>query len=107
MTNNFLAGFIQRIDDKLRKHSLCVLGVYGEEPSLDIMGVLFWRGTDVIEPMKEHPQFEFFSQHKLDIKNSAVDRQLVESFWTVKEEENLPNPTGDGTLKCQTKKYFR
>ena len=107
MTNNFLTGFIQRMDDKLRKHSLCVLGVYGEEPSLDIMGVFFWRGTGVIEPMKEHPQFEFFSQRKLDIKNSAVDRQLVESFWTVKEEENLPNPTGDGTLKCQTKKYFR
>ena len=95
------------MDDKLRKHSLCVLGVYGDEPSLDIMGVFFWRGTDVIEPMKEHPQFENFFQHKLDIKNSAVDRQLVENIWTVKEEEDLPNPTGEGTIKCQTKKYFK
>lgn len=94
------------MDDKMRKHSLCVLGVYGEEPSLDIMGVFFWRGTDVIEPMKEHPQFEYFSQRKLDIKNSAVDRQLVENFWTVKEEEGLLIP-GKGILKCQTKKYFK
>ena len=55
VTNNLLNGFLQRMDDKMRKHSLCVLGVYGDEPSLEIMGVFFWRGTDVIEPMKEHP----------------------------------------------------
>jgi hypothetical protein len=43
------------MDDKMRKHSLCILGVYGEEPSLEIMGVFFWRGPGVLEPMLEHP----------------------------------------------------
>ena len=54
-TDNLLNGFLQRIDDKMRKHSLCVLGTYGQEPTLEIMGEYFWTGTDVIEPMNEHP----------------------------------------------------
>ena len=107
VTNNLLNGFLQRMDDKLRKHSLCVLGVYGDEPSLEIMGVFFWRGTDVIEPMREHPQYEFFAQRKLDIKGSAADRELVERFWTVPEDQDLPSPLGEGTVKCQTKKFFK
>ena len=107
VTNNLLNGFLQRMDDKMRKHSLCVLGVYGEEPALEIMGVFFWRGTGVIEPMKEHPQYEFFEQRKLDIKGSAADRELVERFWTVNEEQDLPSPMSEGTFKCQTKKFFK
>lgn len=107
MTNNLLNGFLQRMDDKMRRHSLCVLGVYGDEPNLEIMGVFFWRGTDVIEPMRDHPQYEFFTQRKLDIKGSAADREIVERFWTVKEDEDLANPIGEGTLKCQTKKFFK
>ena len=93
----------------MRKHSLCVLGVYGDEPNLEIMGVFFWRGANVIEPMLDHPQFEYFTQRKLDIKGSPADRKIVEQFWTVNEEENLPNPIsgGQGTLKCQTKKLFK
>jgi hypothetical protein len=35
----------------MRKHALGVMGVYGEEPNLEIMGVFLWRGADVIEPM--------------------------------------------------------
>ena len=84
----------------MRRHSLCVLGVYGDEPNLEIMGVFFWRGTDVIEPMRDHPQYEFFTQRKLDIKGSAADREIVERFWIVKEDEDLANPIGEGTLKC-------
>jgi hypothetical protein len=49
------------MDDKMRNHTLCVLGVYGEEPALEIMGVFFWRGTGIIEPMKEHPQYEYYT----------------------------------------------
>jgi elongation factor 1-gamma len=67
LTNNLLNGFLQRMDDKMRKHSLCVLGVYGDEPALEIMGVFFWRGLGIIEPMLEHPQFEYFNKRKLDI----------------------------------------
>lgn len=83
------------------------MGVYGEEPSLEILGVFFWRGVGLIEPMKEHPQFEYFNQRKLDIKGSAADRELVERFWTVNEEGSLPNPLGEGSLTCQTKKFFK
>lgn len=107
-TDNLLNGFLQRMDDKMRKHSLCVLGVYGEEPSLEIMGVFFWRGVDIIEPMQEHPQFEYFNRRKLDIKCSEADRDLIERFWTVKEEEKLVSPLdGSSSLLCQTKKFFK
>lgn len=104
VTNNLLNGFLQRMDDKMRKHALCVLGVYGEEPELEIMGVFIWRGTGVIEPMKEHPQYEYYKQRKLDIKSQA-DRALVEAFWTVKEEEKLT--VDDKARTCQTKKFFK
>lgn len=87
--NNLLNGFMQRMDDKLRKHALCILGMYGEEPSLELLGVFFWRGTDVPQPMLDHPQFEYFTQKKLDIKGSQADRELVERFWEVKEEQKL------------------
>ena len=36
-------GFIQRIDDKLRRDTLGVLGVYGDEPSLEIKGIFIWK----------------------------------------------------------------
>ena len=108
VTNNLLNGFLQRMDDKMRKHSLCVLGVYGEEPSLEIMGVFFWRGKGVIEPMQEHPQYEYYTQRPLNIKGSEADRELVERFWTVKEDESLPPFEGvPKALKCQTKKFFK
>ena len=94
----------------MRNHTLCVLGVYGEEPALEIMGVFFWRGTGVIEPMKEHPQYEYYTQRKLDIKGSEADRELVERFWTVKPNELLENPLSSketAPLKCQTKQFFK
>ena len=43
------------MDETLRKHSLGSLGVYGQEPSLEIMGVMMWRGPDIPLPMQEHP----------------------------------------------------
>ena len=55
-TNNLLGGFMQRIPEILRKHALGVIGVYGEEPALEIMGVMIWRGAEVPYPLeKEHP----------------------------------------------------
>lgn len=48
-------GFMQRIDDKLRKHAIGVFEVVGEEPTLEIMGVMMWRGVDIPFPMIEHP----------------------------------------------------
>lgn len=105
-TNNLMNGFLQRMDDKMRKHALGVLGVYGEEPSLEIMGVFLWRGAEVIQPMKDHPQFEYYTQRKLDIAGSVADRQLVEEFWVKKEEEVLALQDGK-QHKVQTKKLYK
>ncbi|CDW83612.1 elongation factor 1- [Stylonychia lemnae] len=105
VTNNLMNGFMQRIDDKLRKHALGVIGVYGEEPSLEIMGVLMWRGTGIPLPMEEHPQFEYYNKRRLDIQGSDADKKLVESFWVSKEEGTLEV---DGKqLKVQTKKLYK
>ena len=80
--NNMLNGFIQRIDEKLRRHSLGCFGVYGDEPELEQFGVMLWRGEDIPEPMKEHPQFEYWSKKKLDVKK---DQALILEYLTTKE----------------------
>lgn len=96
---------MQRMDDKMRRHSMGVFGVYGDEPSLEIMGVFMWRGTDVIKPMEEHPQFEYYTRRKLDIANSEADRKLVEEFYSKKEEETIQ--VEGKQLKVQTKKFYK
>jgi hypothetical protein len=80
--NNMLNGFIQRIDEKLRRHSLGAFGVYGSEPELEQFGLMLWRGKDIPAPMLEHPQFEFWSKRKLDV---AKDQELILQYLTVKE----------------------
>ena len=77
-------GFMQRIDDKLRKHSLGMLGVYGEEPSLEIKGVFICRGKEIPKPMAEHPQFEYYDKKKLDV-SKAEDRALAENYLVSNE----------------------
>ena len=53
--NNMLNGFIQRIDDKLRPHSIGCFGVYGEPGELEQIGVMLWRGSETPPQMKDHP----------------------------------------------------
>lgn len=89
----------------MRKHSMGVFGVYGEEPELEILGVFMWRGTDIIYPMQEHPQFEYYNRRKLDIKGSEADRKLVEEFYTKKEEEIIQVEGKE--YKVQTKKFYK
>lgn len=64
------------------------------------MGVFLWRGIDVIQPMIDHPQFEYFNKRKLDVTKEE-DRDLVAEFWEKKEEEQVQG------LKCQTKKQYK
>lgn len=42
-----LNGFIQRIDEKLRPHSIGCFGVYGEPGTLEQFGVMLWRGAEI------------------------------------------------------------
>jgi elongation factor 1-gamma len=79
-TNNQMNGFIQRIDDKIRKHTLGSMGVYGEEPSLEIKGVFMWRGTGIIHPMNDHPQFEYYKRVQLNPEVEA-DRKVFEEYF--------------------------
>jgi len=46
MSNNMLNGFLQRME-AMRKYSFGYLGIYGDEPDLNIKGVFFWRGLTV------------------------------------------------------------
>ena len=85
LTKNLLTGFLTRAD-ACRKYSLGVQGVYGEEPDFEIRGVWLWRGTDILEPMKEHTQFEVYQFKKLDPLNEQ-DRSLIEEYWTKLDDE--------------------
>ena len=79
MTNNMLNGFLQRME-AMRKYSFGYLGIYGDEPDLNIRGVFFWRGLDVPQEMIDHPQFEYYKREKLDSENPE-HRALVEEYW--------------------------
>jgi elongation factor 1-gamma len=83
-TANLLNGFMQRMDEKVRNHSLGVFGIYGEEPDLEQMGLFLWRGTELPQPMVEHPQFEYWNKKKMDVKNEG-DCQLIIDYLTTKE----------------------
>lgn len=89
----------------MRRHALGVFDVVGEEPEFEIMGVFMWRGTGIIHPMEEHPQFEYYNRRKLDIKGSETDRKLVEDFWAKKEEESIAVEGKE--YKVQTKKLYK
>jgi elongation factor 1-gamma len=85
----------------LRKHALGVIGVYGDEPNLEIKGVFIFRGIEIPEPMaKEHPQFEFFSTRKLDVTKEE-DRKLAEEYFDTKEEGTVEG------LTVQTYKLYK
>jgi len=46
LTNNLMKSPIQKLED-FRKYAFAVVGVYGEEPNLEIRGVWVWRGVGV------------------------------------------------------------
>lgn len=99
LTNNLMNGFLDRAD-ACRKYSLGVHGVFGQEPELDIRGVWLWRGPDMLEPLKEHQQFEVYKYSKLDPKNPE-HKALIHEYWT-----NL----GEGLVEGKnvlTIKYFK
>mmetsp|Transcript_21842 Transcript_21842/g.39819 ORF Transcript_21842/g.39819 Transcript_21842/m.39819 type:complete len:430 (+) Transcript_21842:534-1823(+) len=86
-TNNLLNGFLQRMEE-FRKYSFGYLGIYGAEPELDIAGCFMWRGKDVAEEMKEHPQIEGFTVTKVDT-STEEGRQLVNDYWGKTEENDI------------------
>jgi len=91
LTNNLMNGFLDRAE-LCRKHALGVHGVYGEEPDLDIRGVWLWKGTEMLEPLKEHQQFDVYKYTKLDPANPK-DKALIEEYWTHLDEGKVEGRT--------------
>jgi elongation factor 1-gamma len=87
MTNNQVKGFLQRME-AFRKWSFGYMGIYGDEPNLDIKGVFLWRGQEIAQELKDHPQFEYFSPQKLD-PDSAETRALVNEYWSKTNEGDM------------------
>jgi len=54
-TSNLMNGFLQRIDEKFRRHTMATMMIVGEEPNLDIESVWLFRGQGIPIQMQEHP----------------------------------------------------
>ena len=80
MFENSRDGFLQRIES-MRRWSFGVLGIYGDEPNLEIMACLLWRGQEVFPDLQDNPHFEFWKFRKADLDNDD-DKKLIEEFWT-------------------------
>lgn len=78
-TTNLCKGFLQRFDG-FRKHAFARHCVIGDEPNLEIEGVWLWRGQGIPQEAIDHPQFEYYKNRKLDVKN-ADDVALIREFW--------------------------
>jgi len=102
LTSNLLGGFLQRLET-FRKYSFGVVGVYGDEPNLEVRGCWVWRGTEIPFEIKDHPSGEWYKFRKLDVKNNEADRKIQEEYWT-KWEEDVDQVEG---LTCRDIKYFK
>lgn len=100
MTKNLMDGFIQRAE-YFRPYALARHCLLGEEPKLEIKGLWMWRGTEIAQEMKDHPQFEYYTCTKLDHTNEA-HRKLVDEYWTAKDDESSIQG-----LKLQSSKWLK
>lgn len=79
LTENLLDGFMHRME-ALRRFSAGTIGIYGQEPNLDVKGCLMWRGQVVPIELEEHPQFEYYERRKADLSNDE-DQKLINDYW--------------------------
>ena len=86
VTNNLLGGFLSRAEHT-NKYCFGRMGVFGEEPDLEIKGVWLMRGLELPDGLaKEHPQFEYYNTRKLDPRNNKDDDKLVRDYFSGLEE---------------------
>lgn len=81
---NLLEGFVQRLEG-FRKLSFGRICMLGEEPNLEIMGVLLIRGQVIPQECIDHPQFEYMRARKMSLDNADDEKDLRE-FFSSKEE---------------------
>jgi len=79
MTSNAVEGFLHRMET-LRRYCFGTMGIYGDEPHLEILGCFMWRGKGIPQEMLEHPSFEYHEKLEVDSEN-ADHRQKVEEYW--------------------------
>jgi len=92
VTNNMLTGFLSRAEF-INKHAFARMGVFGEEPNLEIMGVWLLRGTEMPDMWKDHPQFEYYKTRKMDPRKNAEDLKMVREYFAHKEGEKIMGMT--------------
>jgi len=80
-TNNFVSGFIQRLDP-LRKYGFGSVLIFGDEDAkkFEVSGVWLFRGKTIPAEMSECEQSEQFTFTQLDHNNQA-DRDLIADYW--------------------------
>jgi len=89
---NLLQGFLQRFDH-FRKHAFGKVNMIGAEPNLEIKGVFCFRGLELPQEAKDHPQFEYMQPRKMDPLNNTDDWNLIAQHWGAAEGlecEGLP-----------------
>ena len=79
-TNNLLEGFFSRMDH-FRRYCFGAMGVYGDEPRLEIKGVMLWRGKGIPQELMEHPSFEYYTQVQVNPADEQM-RRKVEDYWS-------------------------
>jgi len=100
VTNNMLGGFLSRAEH-INKYAFARMGVFGEEPKLEIMGVWLLRGTEIPDGFKEHPQFEYYKVRKMDPRKVANDLTMIREYFGCVEEEMIQG------MKAQTLKWVK
>jgi len=99
VTNNMLGGFMNRAEHT-SKYTFGRIGVFGEEPNLEIVGVWLMRGTELPDGLvKEHAQFEYYKTRKLDPRNNKDDDALIRAYFGGAEEEIIEG------RRCQSLKW--
>ena len=84
---NLLEGFLQRLDG-FRKYAFGKICMLGEEPDLEIKGILLIRGQVVPQECIDHPQWEYMQARKMDL-NSATDVALIRDYFASKDGGEL------------------
>jgi len=104
MTCNLIGGFLQRCDE-LRRYGLGVMVLAGndeENPPFEVSGVWIFRGLEIPREMKENPDSEYYTFHRLD-NNNTDDRAKVETFFFA---DDVPASKG-GKLKVLERRFFK
>jgi len=101
MTNNFVGGWLQRLD-KLRKYGFGSVLIFGEEPSLSISSAWLFRGQEVPKEMTECDDYELYNWRKVSEEN-AEEKALVEDLWAWNGKFGVP----EGRLFLDQGKVFK